>query len=179
MVFDASSVGDVQYVLLFATYPSEDDRGYSTAMFGFSPFENEDRQDAAEYISFANFVRSVFGKSICNVTAFTGDNCKVKKAFCRKIGVPLLGCASYRFCPAVSEILSVNSEIVNVVHKLMSKCKTQTIAAKLRRNFALHTKTNHVTRWSSTCEKFERYITIPDHIRDTQVEGRIGQVEPR
>lgn len=120
MVFATWSLDDVHYVLIFATYKSQDDHDYSTVMLGFSRFENENLQDTAEYICFAKFVLYVFGTSISNVDAFTGDNCDVKEAFFLLWTRGLAGlvrCASHRFNFAASEILNGNSGIVNVVHK--------------------------------------------------------------
>ncbi len=62
-MFDGWCCADTHCVGAYATYLSEDEIGYSKCLLAFSPFEEEERQDAENHQEFVKFVLSVYNKS--------------------------------------------------------------------------------------------------------------------
>ncbi len=81
LVFDGRSASDTHYVAMFATFPTSNENGYDKVLLAFSPFEDENTQNAQNHYDFAIFVLSVYEKTLSNVVALIGDNCNTNKAF--------------------------------------------------------------------------------------------------
>ncbi|KAH9102731.1 hypothetical protein AeMF1_020740 [Aphanomyces euteiches] len=128
---------------------------------------------------YLEFVLDVFGKTLSNIVVLIGDNCSTNRALSRLLGIPFVGCASYRFNLFVGDILREKEEIVNLVNDLMRKLKTIILSAKLRRLTNLSPKTRNATRWSSTYAMFQRYMDIKGFLRfldDREVESMLPTV---
>ncbi len=57
----------------------------------FSPFEDEESQNAQNHYDFTIFVLSVYEKTLSNVVALIGDNCNTNKAFANKMRCGFVG----------------------------------------------------------------------------------------
>ena len=81
----------------------ESNSGFESALLAFSPMLSETDFSAVEHKKFIEFVLSLFDKTIENVVAITGDNCEMNKRLATILGLPLIGCAYYRFNLAVKK----------------------------------------------------------------------------
>lgn len=114
-------------------------------------------QGEDEHVGFIHFVLSVFGKGINNVVALVGDNCNVGKSICNKLNRPLIGCASYRFNLAVSDLLSDHNGTIQEVNSLMVKIRTSLLSAKLHARTQLPAKTKDRTSSSVVYSMVKRH----------------------
>ncbi len=51
LVFDGWSAGIDHYVAVFATYPSNNAKGFQSILLAFSPFEDDESQSADSHIT--------------------------------------------------------------------------------------------------------------------------------
>ena len=147
---DGWSAGDTHYVACFASYFREVANGYTLAVLGFSPLEDEASQSAKHHYEYIEFVLSLFERSFDNVVAVIGDNCTCNKSLANLIGCPLLGCSSHRFNLCVMDFIRESSNVIEKVNGLMRKLRYPIAAAKLRQHTYLRAKCQNTTRWSST-----------------------------
>ncbi|KAG3035974.1 hypothetical protein PC121_g5758 [Phytophthora cactorum] len=81
------------------------------------------------------------------------------------LGVPLVGCASYRFNLATESFLAEHEDLVGAVSALMVALRAIKNRAELRRHTSLALLRANATRWNSTCMMLERYVRIRDVIK--------------
>lgn len=156
ITFDGWGSGDTHYNAVFATFPSQNDFGYDIFLLACSPMENEESLNADEHFEFLSFVLSVFGKSMDNVVAVTGDNCNTNKFMVRRTGPTFVGCHSYRINLFVQDFMQPYADIILKVSQLMRKLSYQIPSAKLRAFTTLNAKMSNATRWSSTYKMLHR-----------------------
>ncbi|ETL95727.1 hypothetical protein L917_06512 [Phytophthora nicotianae] len=80
------------------------------------------------------------------------------------MGIPLVGCASYRLNLAVRTLLEPREADLEQVQSLMKRLRTLTQAAKLRLKTSLRPKLRQETRWGSTYAMLARYFDLREFI---------------
>ncbi len=96
--FDGWSAGVTHYVAVDCTYPSKSSEpGFDQLLLAFSPMETESNQCADNHIEYLEWVLKVFGKSLANVVALSGDNCGTNRSISTKTGISFVRCSSHRF----------------------------------------------------------------------------------
>ncbi|ETO77965.1 hypothetical protein F444_06899 [Phytophthora nicotianae P1976] len=80
------------------------------------------------------------------------------------MGIPLVGCASYRLNLAVRTLLEPHEADLEQVQSLMKRLRTLTQAAKLRLKTSLRPKLRQETRWGSTYAMLARYFDLREFI---------------
>ncbi len=75
-VCDGWSASDTHYVAMFAKFPTSNENGYEKVLLAFSPFEDEDSQNAQNHYDFIMYALSVYEKTLTNVVALIGDKRK-------------------------------------------------------------------------------------------------------
>lgn len=103
VVFDEWSSLQTNFVCVFALLHYRDSCEYSSALLGFSPFQDKFLMDASSHIEFFMFILSLFdkNKNMENVTCLTGDKCNTNKAVADMLGKPLIIWCSQRLNMAV------------------------------------------------------------------------------
>jgi len=162
LVFDGWSSGSTHYVGIFATFPAENERKYEKVLIGFSPLEDETNQTAHNHCDLIRFVLNVFGKSVSNVIALTGDNCNTNKAIANQLGVGFIGCASHRFNIFVKQMILQETNLIESIREIMKKLSDPLMSAKLRKFTQLRPILSNVTRWSSTANMLMRFLDIKE-----------------
>ncbi len=113
-------------------------------------------------ISFYKFVLSLFATKLDKVEALVRDNCSTNKLLARRCNVGFVGCAIYRFNPAMKDMIQKHVTIIEKVRAVMKKLSYPILAAELRKHTHLRAKCSNVTRWSSTSQMLKRYIQIKE-----------------
>lgn len=80
------------------------------------------------------------------------------KAFCCRVFIEFIGCASHGFNLSVKDIIHESLDEVGKVQKLMKNLRTPILAGKLRAHTPLKAKVNNDTRWSSVFHLLKRFI---------------------
>ncbi|EQC28160.1 hypothetical protein SDRG_11436 [Saprolegnia diclina VS20] len=107
---------------------------------------------------------TVFNKTIDNVGFIVGDNCATNKAVADHLHIPLVGCASHRLNLAVQAYLQQHEHLIQTIHVLMVRLKTNKNRGYLRQHTHLAPKVQNATRWTSTFTMLERFMAIKDHL---------------
>lgn len=110
--------------------------------------------------------------SACQQSHFLiGDNCNTNCATADLLGVPLLGCRSYRLNLAVEAYIDKYLETeVDLVSNLMSKLSTLKEAGQLRLATSLRPVKRNKTRWLGVIKILSRYERLRQNIDDTNPE---------
>lgn len=172
LVFDRQTAPETHYVAVFAIFPTNGQKRFSSAYFGLSPLEDKTTHKAQKYVQFLSFVLELFGKFFENIVGIVGENCNVNCATTNHMDVPPIGCASNCFQLVVKKILYDNEVLLNKVHCLMVKLQAPLIAAKLRKLKSLKAKERNVTCWSSTFEVLRRHVALREFVRQLKDNDR-------
>jgi len=171
LIFDGWTAGDTHYVALYASFSSNNDLGFSTALLSFAPLDTETSQSAKAHQKYIEYVLNLYGKSMSNVAAIVGDNCNTNRALAKLCMVGFVGCASHRYNLAYKDLLTPQKDIIEKVSKVMKKFGNPIPAAKLRKLTTIKPKLHVVTRWSSTVDMMRRYAELRDYICDVEIDG--------
>ena len=149
---------------MVAGYPSHD-QDFETALLDFSPLLDETSQSSSEQFDFLMLTLLNFGKTIAEkVIALIADNCETNKALADLCEVPLIGCSSHRLALAVKELLKPHETLLNKINMIMGKLNSPKMSAELRKLTPLRPIQQGATRWLSTMQMLERYLSIKDHL---------------
>ena len=164
LIIDGWTCSSTHFVGLFASYSSV--QGYSTAMLAFSPLANETSFTAHDHLDFIEYVLGVYGKSVINLIAITGDNAEVNRCLANLLNIPLIGCHSHKFNLAVSKYLDRKSEILEKIAVLMGKLRFPKMAGELRQLTNLKPVLRNKTRWLSTMNMIDRYFEMKGFVEN-------------
>lgn len=107
IVIDGWTESDTHFVAIFASYS---DRFMNDVthqpLLACGPMGDETSQSAEAFIDHLNFILTIYGKTIDNISFLVSDNTATNPAIARKIGVPFVGCMSHRLSLAVNAYLS-------------------------------------------------------------------------
>ena len=161
IIIDGWSKSSTHFLAVFASFPSNEENGYSTVLLAFSPLFDETSFTAkAQYDFVVWVIENVFKRSLTDVVAVIGDNCETNKAMCNLGGFNFVGCASHRFNLAVKKLLEEHEPLLVKVNALMSKLKNLKLSGALRKHTDLRPIQRNVTRWSSTAQMVDRYLAL-------------------
>lgn len=85
----------------FASYSSDTEHGYNTALLGTTPLENEATLYASERVRLTGFVLSLLSETKKSVVALIGDDISTNKALFNEVSNLVVGCTDHRFNLAV------------------------------------------------------------------------------
>lgn len=85
-----------------------------------------------------------------NAVVLVGDSVSANKSTANKQNISLIGCASYRFNLAVSDIICIHEEVLGKLHTQMVKLKKPLQRAKLNKETDLLPVFQNDTSWIST-----------------------------
>lgn len=105
LVFDMWSSRDTHFIACVAAYGDSTESGFSSALLGFSPIEDEISLRAQHQYENLESVLKLNGKDFTSVVALIGNTCLYNNALENLIGCPLMGCASHRLSLCVKDIL--------------------------------------------------------------------------
>jgi len=158
LMFDGWSAGTLHFVAVVVVYQVDDER--RERMIGLSPLKHGQSADA--HIEHLTAILVVYNKSISLVKFLAGDNCATNQSVPKKLGVPLIGCASHRFNLTVIRYLADSNGMIAQTQKLMTHLRLPNNAAELARHTHLRAVRHIATRWSSVFDMFDRYLMIRD-----------------
>ena len=164
LMIDGWIRGSTHFLGVVACYPSHD-QDFETALLAFSPLLDETSQSSSEQFDFLMLTLLNFGKNIAeNVIALVADNCETNKALADLCEVPLIGCSSHKLALAVKELLKPHETLLNKINMIMGKLKSPKMSAELRKLTPLRPIQQGATRFLSTMQMMERYLSIKDHL---------------
>ncbi len=172
MIFNGWTESETHYLAVFAGVPFDNENGYKTYLLGFSPFENENSQNAEEHKCYFEYVHSLFGKSRNNVIALCGDNCNTNQAFANLVEKTLVACSPHRFNLAVRSIFESYRPLLKKVNDLMRIFRNPIPAAHLWKRTELRAQRYNSTRWSSVAAMLHRYQQIKQYLPDLELPSR-------
>ncbi|ETP03122.1 hypothetical protein F441_19885 [Phytophthora nicotianae CJ01A1] len=161
-MFDGWTCFLEHYVALFAVFWH--DKQLKQTLLAIAPMEEGDLT-AQSHCAFMRNILSTFHQSESSLAFLIGDNCTTNQAAATYLGVPLIGCASYRFNLAVNSYLEEHKTTVDAVSALMAALRTVNNRAALREHTPLAPLRPNATRWSSTYDMVARYVRIRDEIK--------------
>lgn len=170
VVFDGWSHGGTYYVAIFATYPSEENTGYSSTLLSFSPLGDEKTHSAQEHFNLIEYVTGLFNKSITNIVAVIADNCATNRALSRMVSCGFVGCSSHRYNLAVKDVIHLHTKMIEQIKQIMSKLCFPLRRAKLREMTDLSPVKCNETRWSSMHVMLKRYVAIREFLPKLMIE---------
>ena len=95
------------------------------------------------------------------------DNAAVNTRLADLLGIPMIGCASHRFNLACKKYLESSENVLQKIQSLMTSLRQVKQAGKLRTKTDLEPIIRNVTRWSSTFEMVQRFLTLLEFIDTT------------
>lgn len=101
MASNGWTVGDTQYVSVFAAFPSNDPSGHQNLLYSLASLGDKNDLTAEEHFEFLKFVFSVYDYYFDNIVAWIGNNEYTDRAVVRRLGHIFVNCHSYRFTLAV------------------------------------------------------------------------------
>lgn len=105
----------MSYVSVFATFPSDRQCGYDSALLALALMGDENQLDGTQHYDYTKFVLGVSGKSLDIVAASVGDNCSYSQSFSRCVGLFFVGYHSHQYNLAVDDILKKHAHLVDDV----------------------------------------------------------------
>lgn len=171
LLFDGWSDGaGNHYVGVFLVYagPSGD---AIYRLIAVAPLLDETHLDADEHIEFIKSTLQWYDLTLSDITFIVGDNCSTNGSIGRKLGIPIIGCASHRLNLAAQKFYSDIEPLLEKMQETMKKLKHIKSAGKLRRVTKLKPVLRNVTRWSSTYNMIKRYLQF------TQLGDRLLEID--
>jgi hypothetical protein len=171
LVFDGWTEGTDHYIAVNASYIVPGTNKATETLLAIRPLlaAGVITMSADDHATQLTQVLADYGKTVANVVCIAGDNCSVNKCLARKLGVPLLGCGSHKF--SIKKWVADNatlSAIVSRLSLLMKKASTLKNSAELRNYTELVVVKENATRWSSTFNMIQRFITIKPHLEQLE-----------
>ncbi len=109
----------------------------------------------------------LYGKSLGNLIYLVADNAAVNTRLADLLGIPMICCASHRFNLACKKYLESSENVLQKIQSLMTSLRQVKQAGKLRTKTDLEPIIRNVTRWSSTFEMVQRFLTLLEFIDTT------------
>lgn len=94
--------------------------------------DSDPHHDADAHIAFLKTILKPVKRHIECVRFLVGDNCSVNGSIARKLGVPLVGCASHRLNLAMNQYLETHADILDKINELTKFLCGLNQSAKLR-----------------------------------------------
>ncbi|ETM41456.1 hypothetical protein L914_12767, partial [Phytophthora nicotianae] len=146
----------------------------------FSTLPDESDTNADATIDLFDYVLDTYGIDAATQMCFyVCYHASVNVAIARKTSVPMIGCASHQMNLAMQALMSDYTDLLEKVHRLMSKLNTIQNRHRLREADALMPTFGIATRWSSTFAIIDRYFQIYKKldlsIRGPQESGKCKQ----
>lgn len=82
--FDGWTPSSTHYLLLFASFPSNNTQCYERGLLSISPMDDRCRLNADEHIKIMSYVLDLYGSTWQDVCALVGDNVRVNKSISNK-----------------------------------------------------------------------------------------------
>ena len=123
LIFDGWTDNGKHFMAIFACYSA----GSATErrLLAFSPLDDETDLSADSMRLLFEHTLSFYERDVSNVLFVTDDNCSTTKALARKMGLPLIGCASHRLNLAVKLLYQPHEDILAKVNSLMKKLRDE------------------------------------------------------
>ncbi|GMF11141.1 unnamed protein product [Phytophthora lilii] len=152
---DAWTEDGTHFVAIIAITPSD------KFLLCFSTLSNESDMSADATIDLFDYVLDTYGIDAATQLCFyVCDHASVNVAIARKTSVPMIGCASHRMNLAVHALMEEHTDLLDKVHRLMTKLNTIKNRHHLREADALMPVFRNATRRSSTFAMIDRYFRI-------------------
>jgi len=167
LMIDGWSEGVMHYVAIICCFTVEGT--YNEVLLTMSPLPDQTSLNAAQHVLLVQETLAQYNRSIENVVAIIGDNCRVNSKTAKELGIPLIGCASHKFALAVNAWIAAQPGLdaaLDKVNKVMVKLRTIKNAAALRLATQLCAVPANKTRWSSKFEMLKRYLRIIGDLTD-------------
>ncbi|RLN88695.1 hypothetical protein BBJ28_00021462 [Nothophytophthora sp. Chile5] len=152
---DAWTEDGTHFVAIIAITASE------KYLLSFSTLSDESDMSSAAIIELFDFILDTYGVDTARQLCFyVCDHASVNVAIARKTQVPMIGCASHRINLAMQALTRKHTDLLDKVHRLMTKLNTIKNRHRLREADALMSVLSNVTRWSSTFAMINRYFAF-------------------
>ncbi|ETN20254.1 hypothetical protein PPTG_03293 [Phytophthora nicotianae INRA-310] len=127
----------------------------------FSTLPDESDTNADATIDLFDYVLDTYGIDAATQMCFyVCYHASVNVAIARKTSVSVIGCTSHRMNLAMQALMSDYTDLLEKVHRLMSKLNTIQNRHRLREADALMPTFGNATGWSSTFAIIDRYFQI-------------------
>jgi len=166
IIIDGWKEGTTHYIAVFAIYANNVGVGNHLLLAIAPPFD-ETTYTAQKHKAFIGDVLELYGKSLGNLIYLVADNAAVNTRLADLLGIPMIGCASHRFNLACKKYLESSENVLQKIQSLMTSLRQVKQAGKLRTKTDLEPIIRNVTRWSSTFEMVQRFLTLLEFIDTT------------
>lgn len=106
-----------------STHLDSSEGGFSIVLQGMSPMGDKTSQSAEQYEAFDRETLEVFHKTIEQIFAIIGDNCRITKALVDRLGFAFVGWASHISNVAVKRVCDGNDSLIEKRNELMKKLR--------------------------------------------------------
>lgn len=162
IIFDAWTENGTHYVAILASW-TMDDNCTKTCLLAFTPLLDETAWTAKNYKHLFEVVLEMYGKTIDNVVCIVGDNCATNKKIATILDLPLVGCASHKLNLAIEKYM-LGNDLIMRINNLMQLLNKPLKLAVLRKRTPLKPIHKNATRWTSTFEMVQRFLSIKEFI---------------
>ena len=164
LIIDAWTSGGTTFCGVFASFHDPKTDTVNTPLLGFSPVGDSTSWSANAYIDFLAGILEIYNKSFSSIGFVVGDNCATNQSIGRKLGLPLVGCASHRLNLSIQAYLQQYEPIINKVNQIMVKLRTGKIRGALFKLTSYTAKIKNATRWSSIFVMLSRYFVLVEFL---------------
>jgi hypothetical protein len=145
------------YFAVFCVFKKSTSPDATTLLLAMTPPIDETNFTAENIANTIDEIIQSYEKTRDDILFLVADNTNTMPALARRLGCPMIGCASHKLNLAVKRSLSALDPIIDKIDEIMKKMKTIKLRGLLRTITDIAPESRNRTRWSSTYKMVMKY----------------------